>query len=259
MMKRLFITLAAFFILALTVSAQQPVGTFSITPKVGVNMSKFSNGLPAMIHYYIAPYYTIPTTNALTEVKPEDYPKSATFMFNDIESKVGFTVGAEGQYQFTSVFGLSLGVFYTQKGAIYKTKGFSNENDGVRLEIQNDMITRLNCITIPVLANMYVWKGLALKAGIQPEIAVSKKAKVDGTISYVKEAAMGVGLDPNVKSFSLSIPVGVSYEYRNFVTDLRYCFGITDLRKDKNIWINKESEASFNRVLSFTVGYKFQL
>ena len=50
------------------------------------------------------------------------------------------------------------------------------------------------------------------------------------------------------KSTFVSIPVGASYEINDFVFNLRYNFGVSN--------IQKEGDGSFN-ALTFTVGYKF--
>ena len=98
----------------------------------------------------------------------------------------------------------------------------------------------LDYINIPILANYYITKGLAVKAGIQPAFKVKAEAKVDGK-SYDMDGS---------KSFDLSIPVGLSYEISDFVIDARYNWGMTKLL---------EGFDSKNTVFQFTVGYKFAL
>ena len=51
-------------------------------------------------------------------------------------------------------------------------------------------------------------------------------------------------------TFDLSIPVGLSYEYKNFVLDGRYNFGVTNISKNGN---------PKNSVFQFTLGYKFDI
>lgn len=172
--------------------------------------------------------------------------------------KAGFTAGVEAQYQFTSLFGLSVGVFYTQQGAKYGTKGKSGTPNGEQFDFKDDLKVNLNSIAIPVLANVYVWKGLALKAGLQPEFAVSRSTSGDYAISYKgKPATTSSGAF--IKTFALSVPVGISYEYKNLVADLRYNFGVTNLRQDGDKWNRSYGPAAHNRSLTFTVGYKWGL
>lgn len=255
-MKKQVMISVAFLLAATSVCAQQKAGTFSITPKIGVTASNFSGKMPASVAYAVQSQ--IPTGEQITDA---DMLKAGAIAFNDSKNKFGFTAGAEAQYQFSSLFGLSFGAFYTQQGARYDTKGRSIEDDGVKVSINDDLKINLNSITVPILANVYVWKGLAVKAGLQPEFAVSKKMKGNVTISYQGQSATAANSDvAGMKSFSLSVPVGVSYEYKNIVADLRYHIGVTDLRKDGDAgWGKDFSSAARNRTLSFTVGYKFGL
>lgn len=260
-MKKLLMFSAALLIAASNVCAQQKAGTFSITPKVGVTVSNFSGKMPASITYGVIHKWGIDEAPSLV---PEDTPGSVltTIGFNESKKKFGFTIGAEAQYQFTDIFGLSFGAFYTQQGASYDTKGLSSTaNNGVSVAINNDLKINLNSITVPILANVYVWKGLAVKAGLQPEYAVSKKTSGDVTIGCDSESVAGYNCgNAGIKSFSLSVPVGMSYEYKNIIADLRYNIGVTNLREEGAAgYYSDSSSSSQNRTLSFTVGYKFEL
>ncbi|MBR4454439.1 MAG: outer membrane beta-barrel protein [Bacteroidales bacterium] len=57
-----------------------------------------------------------------------------------------------------------------------------------------------------------------------------------------------LGIDTN--SFDFSVPVGLSYEYKNFVLDGRYNIGVTKI---------VDGDDSKNRVFQITLGYKFKL
>ena len=256
-MKTNILTLAL-VLMTVTANAQQKAKTFSITPKAGVTASSFSGKMPATISYVIIPegHYVDGGIDELRPVDESTLIRAGAMGFGDIKNKVGFTIGAEGQYQFTSVVGLSLGAFYTQEGAAYNTKGHYSDFDGVKVSIKDDLKIHLNCITVPVLANVYVWKGLALKAGLQPEFAIGKKTKGDVTMEFEGQAFKAESSDADIKSFSLSLPIGISYEYKHVVADLRYSFGLTDLQKNKDEGIDGYSSAH-NRVLTFTLGYKF--
>lgn len=258
-MKKQLSLIAAALIAAAPLYAQQKAGTFSITPKVGMTVSNFSSKTPVTAAYAVVPY--IETTGALTPVNPGDMRTVGAIKFNDNKSKVGFTVGAEAQYQFSDVFGLSVGAFFTQQGAKYDTKGFTTENNGVRVSFDDDLKLQLNSITIPVLANAYVWKGLAVKAGLQPEFAVSKKVKGDMTFIYQGQAVIAAQSDAaNLRTFSLSLPVGVSYEHKNIVADFRYSIGLTDQSKNGDTYVGSDSSSStHNSTFALTLGYKFHL
>ena len=112
----------------------------------------------------------------------------------------------------------------------------------------DDVKMNLDYINVPILANIYVVKGLALKAGIQPAFNVSNKVKSDGvSVDWNKYFS---GSDAEVKTFDFSIPVGASYEFSDFVIDARYNFGLTKIMNASD---------SKNSVFQITLGYKFNL
>ena len=66
------------------------------------------------------------------------------------------------------------------------------------------------------------------------------------------------------KTVDFSIPMGISYEYKNFVVEGRYNLGVTKVFKDKELNIGGESidlsgTDTKNSVFQFTLGYKFEL
>lgn len=142
---------------------------------------------------------------------------------DDGDAKVGLAAGAELGYQLNESFAVTAGAIYSMQGA---------KSEGVKLN--------LDYINIPILANYYITKGLAVKAGIQPAFKVKSEAKAD---------VVSVDMD-GFKSFDLSIPVGLSYEVSDFVIDARYNWGMTKVL---------EGFDSKNTVFQFTVGYKFAL
>ena len=65
------------------------------------------------------------------------------------------------------------------------------------------------------------------------------------------EDGVSLVVNKNMKNtFELSMPIGLSYEFSNFVIEGRYNFGLTKAFKDED---NK------NSVFQFTVGYKLPL
>ena len=157
----------------------------------------------------------------------------------DSKMRVGLAAGIEGEYGLTEDLGITAGVLYSMQGV----KGTTNIA-GVKV----DQTYKLDYINIPILANYYIIKGLAIKAGIQPAFKVSAKAKFEGSYGGVK-ASEEEDID-GTKGFYLSVPFGLSYEISNFVIDARYNLGVTKAIKDidsKHSWF------------TFTLGYKFAL
>ena len=174
--------------------AQQAVGTFTLQPKIGMNVA------------------------SLTKCDGAD-------------PRIGLAAGVEAEYQATDIFSVSAGLIYSMQGNKAKAEGVTQT-------------TKLDYINIPILANVYVTKGLAVKLGVQPAFNVSDKVKVSGGSTSIKKD------NTDAESFDFSIPVGLSYEYSNVVFDARYNFGVT------KVW---DGGDPMNSVFQITLGYKFAL
>lgn len=174
--------------------AQQAVGTFTLQPKIGMNVA------------------------SLTKC-------------DGCDPRIGLAAGVEAEYQATDIFSVSAGLIYSMQGKKAKEEGVT-------------LTTKLDYINIPILANVYVTKGLAVKLGVQPAFNVSDKQKLSGGKASVEAEDVGA------ESFDFSIPVGLSYEYNNVVFDARYNFGVTNIA---------DGGDSKNSVFQFTLGYKFAL
>ena len=144
--------------------------------------------------------------------------------YNDKKAKVGLVAGVEAEYGISEKFGLAAGLLYSMQGCGFKETSYKY---------------KLDYLNIPIVAQFYPVKGLALKAGVQPGFCLSAKA--------------GSAKITNKQSFDFSIPVGLSYEISKIVIDARYNFGVTKTFKDIQNWSPK------NSVFHFTVGYKFGL
>ena len=166
---------------------------------------------------------------------------------DDSQARVGFTGGVELGYQVTNKFALTGALMYSQQGA----KADYDELTGTM---------KLDYINIPILANVYVAKGLAVKAGIQPAFNVNKKITVGGISMDIEDAyEQGTGQRVKVKSFDFSIPMGLSYEINGLVFDARYNLGlskIVDGFKYEGVKVQPDDK---NSVFQLTIGYKFAL
>ena len=210
-MKKLFFA-AAVLMCSLTAFAQSKEGTFSIQPKAGINISNLSNKDNAKV-------------------------------------KVGFTAGAEAEYQLTKQLSLSAGAMFSTQGAKSTTvfREVDNTTKEIReVDIKNTM--EFDYINVPILANYYIIEGLAVKLGIQPGFnIVAKRKRTDGVEKESKNLS-DLGVD--VRKVDFSIPIGISYELNDFVVDARFNLGLTevaDLVKSKN------------RVFQITFGYQIDL
>ena len=217
--------IAAMMVATLSANAQFEPGTFSIQPKIGMNLSKVSN-MPSI--------------------------GEGSFKL-DRSLLAGAVIGAEAEYQIAKPFSLAAGLQFSMQGCQWEDKDFKIE--GEKIEVKDTKI-ELNYINLPIVANFYLFKGFAIKGGVQFGYLVGANAK-----STQKGGSYTVSIDESVKDncnkFDVSIPVGVSYQVPTIpiYIDARAIFGLSDIGK-------KELDAdvnSKNQVFQLTVGYKFAL
>ena len=176
--------------------------------------------------------------------------------------RVGYIIGGEAEYQFAKKFSVAAGINYTTQGCGWKDIDYFDGGAKIKIKDQSDI---LGYIKIPIVANYYIFKGFAVKAGVQFGFMVSSKFFAHGEADYdlfgdgVKRAVDLYGtvdMKDQYKKFDFSIPVGVSYQFKTpIVIDARYQIGLTKLNKYSYDGI-KDSK---NSVFTLTVGYKFGL
>ena len=181
--------------------AQHAVGSFTLQPKVGMNVASLT--------------------------------KSDNF-----DSRIGLAAGVEGEYQVSDIFSLSLGAIYSQQG---------NKIDKTIAGQSFKYTNKLDYVNVPVMANVYVVPGLAVKLGVQPGFNVNSKGKA---VANTVIGSTDKSFELDAKSVDFSIPVGLSYEYKGVVLDARYNWGLTKVG---------DGSDSKNSVFQFTLGYKFEL
>lgn len=115
-------------------NAQGEVGSWTLTPKVGVNIAKLTD--------------------------PEIYALDGKMEYTN---KVGLVAGAELEYQLRNWFSLTGGLLYSNQGTKMK------DNQAFR----NYSYT-LHYLNIPLTANFYVARNFAFHVGLQPGFALKK-------------------------------------------------------------------------------------
>lgn len=193
---------------------------------------------------------------------------------DESSAKVGLVAGVEAEYMVSEKLGVSLGALYSQLGR--------NKEDGWHKSLTEE----IDYLNVPLMVNYHVWKGLTLKAGIQPSLRLS--SKWDGqeyiypveTPNYNELVTKdhpdltiynyeGKDFNDTTSGVAIGIPVGVAYEYKGFVLEARFVLALTDTYKDitkeyiqdgKNIqrgyYLNEKSK---NRNFQITLGYRFRL
>lgn len=157
--------------------------------------------------------------------------------------KLNIAYGVEFEYYLAEQFSLAGGVLFTNQGCKYDVYSDINKvtGEGIKLNLYYG--------TLPITANYYILPGLALKAGIQPAFRV-KANVVQGSekLDFDKMVAAFYGNDVKMNKFDLSIPVGLSYEFKGVTLDARYNIGLTKLTSD--------GDNLYNKVFVVTLGYK---
>lgn len=148
----------------------------------------------------------------------------------------GYMGGFEVECGVTDNFGLVAGLHYSLQG----------EKDDV-----NKTKFMFGYTNVPLLAQYYPVKGLAIKTGVQLGFVASKKYTLDG-VRYDLDDLKAKGVlssDFNFRKFDLAIPMGISYEYQNIVLDVRYNLGLISV-------VTGYDFSCRNSVFQFSLGYK---
>jgi len=230
-MKKMMM-IAAMMVATLSANAQFEPGTFSIQPKLGGTISWLSN---------------MPKLSGISTLSGKNVEL-------DKAPIAGVVIGAEAEYQLSNMFSLAAGLNYSMQGS-----GWSDYDEKVgdyKLELKDTKI-QLGYVTIPVVANIYLFKGFAVKGGVQFGFLTNANMKFNAKVND-KDTSFTKDYDESIKSncekFDLSIPVGVSYQVPTVpvVIDCRYNIGLSKVNKG-------DGDKMKNNVIQLTVGYKFAL
>ncbi|MGM5629757.1 porin family protein [Apibacter raozihei] len=112
----------------------------------------------------------------------------------------------------------------------------------------------LNYITIPLMFQYRIIKGLRAEVGPQVNFALYKKHKIRN--NYMYPESVRNQRDKNLRNFDVGINAGANYELKNGLNfTLRYNLGFINVNKSKSdYYYNYEIR---NQVLSMGVGYSF--
>lgn len=227
-MKKIMM-IAAMMVAAVSAHAQFEPGTFSLQPKLGATVSFLSN-----------------------------MPKLPVSSHTDLDKSpiVGFTIGGEAEYQLTSMLSLAAGVNYSMQGSGWSDYEYKAGSDSYKL---NDAKVSLGYVTVPVVANIYLFKGFAIKGGVQ--FGLLTNANMEYTLKgSFENVNVNQNYDESImddcEKFDISIPMGVSYQVPTIpvVIDGRFNLGLNKVFKEKVA--DKDPK---NMVFQVTVGYKFAL
>ena len=233
-MKKIML-MAAMLVAVVSAKAQFEPGTFSIQPKIGFSGATMTN-IPNL-HF---------GKQFGADIKMDNTPIA------------GFVVGGEFEYQLTKRFSVAAGLGYSLQGSGWEDYEIRDGSDYAKLK---DARIELGYLTVPVVANVYLFKGFALKAGVQLGMLTNAKVKA-ATEMEIEGRKQSNDDSKDIKDrcnkMDVSIPVGVSYQFPGvpIVIDGRFNIGVTDVFKKEELDGQKNSQ---NVVFQMTVGYKFAL
>ena len=140
----------------------------------------------------------------------------------------------------------------------YETNSYSNRISYINFGINRNL--RMNYVAMPILIHSYLLPGFSVKAGVEPTLLLGAKSHEvqqsfdvdrEGKKSNFSEDEFTIDIKKRMRKIGLSIPIGVSYEYKNVVLGALYHVGVFN--------IYKEGNSARKRVIEMSVGYKFNL
>ncbi len=228
--------LPALLLTATLASAQPAMGTFSVIPRVGLNLSSNKGD----VIYSSSGDETVANTAKM---------------------KAGLLAGFDLEWQALPCVAVSLGACYSQQGCRYSNNSILIENGKTsKYKGFSDASTKLDYINVPLFVSCYVAQNLAVKVGVQ--LGFNMNAKTEYTTSdFTRDEAGNVtyGTPEKVetkidaRAMDVAIPVGISYEYCNVILDVRYNVGLLQTIRNAGVAGTK------NQVLALSAGYRFKL
>ena len=188
-MKKILFTLAVVALSTLCCSAQEEIGVWTLTPKVGLNIARMTN--------------------------PDIYVDGGDEKM-EYGGKLALAAGVEAEYQWTSRMALAAELLYSNQG--YSLKDNSAFRDGT---------ATLHCLNVPLTLKCYLAPNLAFRVGLQPGFALGSRIEEDAHMGGDNWAHIS-NTNTWFRTFDLSFPMGLSYNIGAFEIDARYNLGLVN-------------------------------
>ena len=180
--------------------AQVETGTFSVIPRVGLNLSTISDES---------------LTNDVGTMKSK--------------YKAGAMAGVDLEYRISEPLAASVGAYYSREGCNYKDNVLDHPVPGTYNVLSRSYFT-IDYLKIPVMARWYVTDKFSVGTGVQAGIGLwnrthteSQEVKVNnGSYTYSTDIEKANVKGNGLRNVLWSVPVSVAVEYERVILDLRY-------------------------------------
>ncbi len=180
--------------------AQVETGTFSVIPRVGLNLSTISDES---------------LTNDVGTMKSK--------------YKAGAMAGVDLEYRISKPLAASVGAYYSREGCNYKDNVLDHPVPGTYNVLSRSYFT-IDYLKIPVMARWYVTDKFSVGTGVQAGIGLwnrthteSQEVKVNnGSYTYSTDIEKANVKGNGLRNVLWSVPVSVAVEYERVILDLRY-------------------------------------
>jgi len=161
--------------------------------------------------------------------------------FDDPEGRTSFHLGAFVEIPVTERFSV-------QPEVLYSGQGF----DLVSRENADDTEVQLDYINVPVMAKLYLFKGLYAEAG--PQIGFNVKNEIDSDPDDFNSGSTPIDEDA-INDIDFSVGLGAGYQFNSgFFVNARYNFGLTDVFNNEDLLIDSDAK---NSVFAVSTGFSF--
>lgn len=159
---------------------------------------------------------------------------------NDLESRIGFHVGAVAEIVLSDKFSIQPEVLYSTQGAKYSSTILGTTIEG---NINNDYIN------VPIMAKYYIIEGFSVEAGPQIGFLAKSEGKMGDETTDTKD---------NFKSTDFGINFGLAYDLpMGLFFNARYNLGLSKVAEENIATSALGLTDSKNGVIQVGVGYKF--
>lgn len=155
----------------------------------------------------------------------------------DGKFKLGANVGGFFEYMVTDNIGVEADLTYTHQGSRNAKALTKGQNYDFRLEYINTVF----------IGKYYVKPNIALEVGLHVGYLIS--ASLNGNSDLKK----------SLKHSDVTFPIGVSYNYKQFIIDARYHFPLNTIVLKDDAEARSHMGSAKNTAFQLTVGYRFQI